>query len=182
MRFRADIHAPKAAPWRDPGCPRPVPARAKTPGFSTMNALTISPRKASGLPTAAAGDGGMAQQAVLDLGRPDAIARRWKSRRRRGPRRRHSRRRRAAPRSPVSSQSSLNFCSVAAGRAPIGQEHHRVGPPNRDLAGLAVVADRAVGGGSPPTSWPGTGLPIAPGAAHAHRPLEASTRLHSVWP
>ena len=43
-------------------------------------------------------------------------------------------------------------------------------------------AQREPSGRITATSWPGTGLPIAPGRDTPIAAQEASTRLHSVWP
>ena len=85
------------------------------------------------------------------------------------------------PWSPVVIQSPTNFSSVASARPQY----------SRNMTGsgrfTAIWPSSPAGAIAPSgritaTSWPGTGLPMAPGRETPIEAQDESTRLHSVWP
>jgi G3E family GTPase len=152
------------------------------PSFSTTKALTISVRTGIGL-----ADGGgerhgrVADEAILDLARADAIARGGddivvaademdEAVLVEAPL--------VARGHPVADELRLR----GAGLVPVAQEHHRDRAAHRDLARVRPARRRAVLADHARPVCPGTGRPMAPALATPIAPQDESTRLHSVWP
>ena len=117
---------------------RPGPGLPIAPSFKTRNAVTTSPRMASGVPmTPASRTAGMLHQAILDLLRADPVARRlddvvvaaMKPDVAVGI---------ARDESPNRHQSPRNFAAVAVRLPPVLEKQQRIGTPQSQLAALPV--------------------------------------------
>ncbi len=122
----------------------------------------------------------MADQAVLDLARADAVARRGDD---------------VVVAADEGDIALLVDDALVAGRhpvadefvarrfrlAPVFQEHHRIRPFDRDLAELAGLAHATVGADHR-DGVPRHRLADRAGLSTPSAAQEPSTRLHSVWP
>ena len=85
------------------------------------------------------------------------------------------------PWSPVVIQSPMNFSRVASGRPQYSRNITGSGRFTA-ICPSSPASARVPSSRITATSWPGTGLPIAPGFDTPIIAQEESTRLHSVWP
>ena len=130
-------HAARAVRAPARSAPPPCPSDRRAGSRSTTKALTASVRIGSGTPTTAAiATSGCAREALLDLAGSDPVARRGDhvvgagAEDARSPPRPSPPRRRSA-----SSRRELLRRPLRV--VPVAEEHHRIGAPHRDLAGLA---------------------------------------------